>query len=634
MKIIYNNINKLQRDKSYFRYIYKYSGCVAIVILCLIFNFTYNEAIGNVSLALIVFSACIGGYIPGIITLFFSSFFLIDMSTFLNYEMFRKDLSLILLFNLSLLIIVTFKSVMKENQSEQLIEKETYLKIINGFSNSILISDYNNIIFYNKHCENILGQDMLENKENPFADICKFLNIESELKLLKNKMNLTFVKAITNGNKERKYRFYVEKKIHGKNEIVIVVVYDITSEVTQEIALLKAENNYNKLVQRIPNGVVLHDNGKMILANDTFLKMMKMDLLEDIKNKNLYSYVHNDYKSSLEKQISNVLNKNINETKGAYLQLINEEDDVIEVEVSTSKMPYYDNRMVSLFYNKTEVKNITSEEKFISEAIDYEKMKLEFFANMSHEFKTPLNILFASIQTLEMYVKTSIIKDKTGILGKYLKTMKQNCYRQLRLINNLIDISKLEAGFYNIDCKNINIVEVVENITLSIVSFAETKGIEVSFDTEEEEILMAIDEEKMERIILNLLSNAVKFTNEGEKILVKITRDTDNVYVSVKDTGIGIKKQDLPLVFNRFKQSRNSTLSEGQGSGIGLSLVKFFVNLHNGEIDIKSEESKGTEFIITLPIKVIENENIENKDFVEDNLNIEKINVEFSDIYY
>lgn len=636
MTSIYNKITKLGQDKLCFHYLYKYCGCLISGMLCLIFRFSYNEAIGNLSLSLMIFSACIGGWIPGWINLFFTMFFLIDMSNFFDDKVIKHNLLIVILLYIILIITIVFKAVFKIYNNKVIEDKERYFKIINELSNAVLVSEYDKVIFYNKNCESILGNDIVTSKIRNFKSICSLLGIEKEIKPLKFKNNIIFVKTIMISNKEKKYRFHIEKKMYDRNEVIIIVIYDITKEIAQEMALLKAEKIYNNLLQKIPNGVVLHDDKKVILANDVFLEMVGVGKHQKIEGANIYRFIHKDYKGNLEKQINNVLNNDINETRGTYLQVLDNENNIIEVEVSSSKMPYYDKKMVSLFHNKTEVKNLTSEEKFLNEAINYEKMKLEFFANISHEFKTPLNILFTSIQTMEMYIKTSIIKDKSGMLQRYLKTMKQNCYRQLRLINNLIDITKLEAGFHNTNYRNVNIVEVVENITLSIVSFAEVKGVEVSFDTEEEEILIAIDEEKMERIILNLLSNAVKFTGQRDKIIVSITRDCDNVYISVKDTGVGIKEQDLPIVFSRFKQARNNALGEGQGSGIGLSLVKSFVDLHNGSIDLKSEEFKGTEFIITLPIKTIDDDlsSVESNSLISDNLNIEKINVEFSDIYY
>lgn len=271
----------------------------------------------------------------------------------------------------------------------------------------------------------------------------------------------------------------------------------------------------------------------------------------------------------------------------------------------------------------------------LDEMLNSDNLKTEFFSNISHELRTPLNVMISAISLIkkittqcgELYIEEAA----KGKLKKYFKMIEQNCYRQLRLINNLIDITKIESDFYKLQLKNSNIVEVVENITMSVAEYIESKGINLVFDTNTEELYISCDPDQIERIILNLLSNAIKFTNPGGSIFVNICAVNNKVEINVRDTGIGIPSDKLELIFDRFRQADHPN-TRYKGSGIGLSLVKSLVEKHKGSIRVNSKEGIGTEFTIQLPCETIPEEKVATpKNNAQSN--IEKINIEFSDIY-
>jgi len=266
----------------------------------------------------------------------------------------------------------------------------------------------------------------------------------------------------------------------------------------------------------------------------------------------------------------------------------------------------------------------------LNESREKNKFITEFFSNISHELKTPLNVIFSSLQMLDLY-NENIEEEIIAKRKKYLEIMKQNSLRLIKLINNLLDMTKYDSGFITLNSKNGNIVSLVEDVTMSIVSFAENKQIEIIFDTEVEEKQMAFDGDKIERIILNLLSNALKFTNKGGKIFICIYDHADSIDISVKDTGIGIPKDKQELIFERFGQVDKTLRRNYEGTGIGLSLVQSFVELHKGKIRVNSEIDKGTEFIITLPVYLVEENDNEKKE-IEKSI-VERVNIELSDIY-
>lgn len=280
------------------------------------------------------------------------------------------------------------------------------------------------------------------------------------------------------------------------------------------------------------------------------------------------------------------------------------------------------------------VNNLMGFEKKYNEIKEIEKSKTQFFANLSHEIKTPINIIYSCFQLLDINKE----KGETELwnsYNKYYGTIKQNCYRLLRLVNNLVDITKIDSGFMKLNFINYEIVSLVEDITLSIVPYVESKNITVLFDTYVEELVIKCDPESLERVILNLLSNAVKFSNENGNITVLLDANKDFVIIKVKDDGIGIAPEVSDYVFERFAQEDKSFNRKKEGSGIGLSLVKSLVELHGGVVYLEKSVEQGCEFVIKLPNKILDeskNEEIKSID-IDNKPLIQKVNIEFSDIY-
>jgi len=316
-----------------------------------------------------------------------------------------------------------------------------------------------------------------------------------------------------------------------------------------------------------------------------------------------------------------------------YLKLIKKERNLnILLE---NKIKYQTNELLM----QTEMLRRQARElkKAKEEAVAANDAKIMFLANITHELRTPLNILLSSTQLINYYIKSSESIDKMK-LRKLIDIQTQNCNRLLRLVNNLIDITKIDTSNFKLVYTKCNIVEIVEQITMSVVEYIKTKGINIIFDTDVEEKIVMCDLDAIERIILNLLSNAVKFTPKGGTIYVSIEDLQTYVRISVKDTGIGIREDMLDTIFERFKQVDDLLTRKNEGSGIGLSLVKALVEMHGGKIKVISEYQCGSEFIVDLPVGNVDcNENY----FPDDNYSIQneskvinKINIEFSDIYF
>lgn len=255
-----------------------------------------------------------------------------------------------------------------------------------------------------------------------------------------------------------------------------------------------------------------------------------------------------------------------------------------------------------------------------------QQLRDDFFTNLSHELKTPLNIFNAIIQVLDLNANKSE-KDFRMVYKKYNNGLKTNYYRMLRMITNLIDLTKFDSKSQQANFNNYDIVKLCEDITSSVITYAEQKNINVTFDTNEEEHIVKCDGECMERIMLNLLSNAIKYTPMGGEIFVNLDFSDAYVYIKVKDNGIGIPKEKLNSIFEKFVRIDETLSRENEGSGIGLSIVKSLVDMLNGNIYIESKVNEGSEFTIEIP-NVRFAEDVKDYDVREEN-----ITLELSDIY-
>lgn len=257
------------------------------------------------------------------------------------------------------------------------------------------------------------------------------------------------------------------------------------------------------------------------------------------------------------------------------------------------------------------------------------KLKLDFFVNISHELRTPVNLISSTIQLIKLNLK-NLSKEDENIISKYIDIMESNSMRLIRLINNLIDSTKIDAGFVKFTPINADIIKFVEDVCDSVVDYVDFNKMNLIFDTDREEEIVLFDPDIIERILLNLLSNAVKFNKVDGTIYVNLYTKDDEIRITVRDEGIGIPKEKLSSIFKRFEQIQTKNKIEKQGSGIGLYLVKSLVTLHGGNIKVESKVNEGSKFIVTIPKKVLENGEelvIDEKEKAN-----RKVNIEFSDI--
>ncbi|HQJ37751.1 MAG TPA: ATP-binding protein, partial [Bacillota bacterium] len=305
------------------------------------------------------------------------------------------------------------------------------------------------------------------------------------------------------------------------------------------------------------------------------------------------------------------------------------------------RMVYYDVTYHPFLNMMEEITEILIVAVDVTDEVEKEKqmenileLKDEFLYFITHEFKTPLSVINAAVQTLE-HCYSMQIPDKARFL---IAKVKQNSYRQLRLVNNLLEIARINSGCIKLKQRNVDIVFLTRAITESVAIYAQQKGIELVFVAKFPQRVIGLDDEKLERVLLNLLSNAIKFTPAGRKVVVELSSGLHKhkrvICIKVKDQGIGIPKEKQDVIFDRFGQVDNLLTGQAEGSGIGLYLVKLMVNSIGGDITLESEWGKGSVFTIMIPSKKAKNNTNEQKfKLGSDNRLIQSTAIEFSDIY-
>ncbi|WP_010238242.1 sensor histidine kinase [Clostridium arbusti] len=528
-------------------------------------------------------------------------------------------------------------------------QKEELDAIIENMSDSLIIFDKNsNYTTFNKAARDTF---LIESeKVNKIGDSLKqyeYLDVNKRLITCENLP----AKRVINGEKLLGYRMIMKindsvvyADINGTpiydnegNFIAGILCFrDVTEKIKhEENLLIKTQYNFlNRMIDNLDLPVLRlsYPDFKITDINQkayNFVKGLKPEIksIASLKGQNYTEIMPDCDKGNVLKHIKNMLEKK----ETSYIKYRSIVASGKEMFVNKIYQP-----VVGLKSEVTEIVviviDVTKEIKAKRHIEENLKMQEEFLANITHELKTPLNVIFSSSQLFELYLKNdSLIANKDKIT-KIVYSTRQNCYRLTKLISNIVDLSKIESGFFELNLSNENIVYTIEDIVQSVSEYVQSKGMSITFDTDTEEKIIACDTDKIERIILNLISNAIKFSEPGDEIYVDVFDKDGTVEISVKDNGIGIDKDHLDIIFERFKQVDKSFARNVEGSGIGLCLVKSIVELHGGKISVESKLGKGSKFKIELPSRTIIDSNNIHKNKPQ-NGKIEMINIEFSDIY-
>lgn len=527
---------------------------------------------------------------------------------------------------------------------EELLDKipyEIFIKDTNG------IYQYVNLATEKKlgiKKEEIIGKNDYDIRPKTLAHICD----ESDKSVLENGDKEFVEDKIINDNIETRYEIFKALLNNDKDKVKIGGIAKFVSE--DKSLQISINENSNKIM----------NNPKMLNSSSVYYGILK-DLKSAVKCNEVGLYLYDKNKNAM------ILNNHFGEDEAFFEESYNITMDIeknyfynyeckIEEKLNFNSVKYIyllkiNNNLLGCIhiYYENKPKKINEEfikyiciilsfikdKKNLKHAVEIESLKSEFFANLSHEFKTPLNIILSTVQLVMNYIEVNNEYPDYNMFNKCLSNIKQNSYRILKIANNLIDMSKIDGNFYSINMGNYNIVEVVENIVQSLAEYMKDNKRNIIFDTIEEEIITACDPDQIERIILNVLSNAMKFTSHGGNIYVdmEVNDRCNKVIIKISNDGEKINFEDRLRIFERFTQSESLLTRRAEGTGIGLTLVKSLVKLHNGEVYVNTEFEEGTQFCIELPIRKIKNfknNNVREKSIVS---KVEKFNIEFSDIY-
>lgn len=413
---------------------------------------------------------------------------------------------------------------------------------------------------------------------------------------------------------------------------LIGITQDITKQKEVEQELLRAKENMEdaQCISHVGSWEWSINEQKRFWS-DEFYRIFGLEPQSiDTDHKLLYQYIHADDIHNIIKLMTSFMTER--KSFEIEFRIVRGEGRICHVKMKgqlhfdqTGKIT----RMLGTLQDITERKAAEEEARCnieLRELSRKNKLITDFFTNMSHEFKTPLSVILMQLELMKLYF------DDEAKMQELIAATTQNSYRLSRLVGNILDISKLDAGFMEARFVRTDMVSLIRDICQSVNDYIKSKSIQFKFKASIKKKIMPIDIEKTERIMLNLLSNAIKHTSRDGIIEVCIkNRKKGGVILSVEDTGVGIPKDKLKIIFDRFAQVDTSYGRQNEGTGIGLALVKSLVEIVRGEITVSSELGKGSKFKIELPINEMKSESnaIELQGF---NL-AKKVEMEFSDIY-
>lgn len=499
-------------------------------------------------------------------------------------------------------------------QSKLKESEERYRMLMDILTDGVIIHDVNTISYINNRAIDLFSLNTDLRKIWLIDDINSKLNKKYRQEIFKNinlvqigKKDSSKVKIETSDGKI--IEFVTTSIILNGKQMMLSLAVDITTLEQAMIELEQSEKTYKLLLQTLPEGIVMIDKKtkNYTYRNKAMIKLLKK-IGVDIFNKVVSDLISKkDYGKFKKISIDGIENSDIS------IAII----DMIE-----------DGNYLVVIRNLENAQKIEQIAEKLSEIKTKYKFKTEFLASVTKDIKKPIEIISNTNNILE------INKDKydSQNICNYTRLVRQNCNRLIRILSNIEVIEDIDHGKYNIKHDKVNIIKWMKNIVDLSKEYVDEKGLDIKFTSVVNKKTLFVDKNMLEKVFLNILANAIKFTSTGGVIEVRIDILDGEVQISIKDSGVGIPQDKIGVIFEDFEQV-DRTLSRGaEGTGIGLSLVKKLVDLHNGKIIVSSEIGVGSNFKVVLK----DNENdakYKNITFYDDFIDKEKIDIEFSDIY-
>ena len=386
-------------------------------------------------------------------------------------------------------------------------------------------------------------------------------------------------KLVKNSLSEETYNSDLSEISYEFAQLAEVISEVHTAADLREKELIKKNKELKAILEDISNGIVAVDAQSNILLANTAAKEL-FGINDDVTGR---YFLEVFFDSRLDRALLNVVNKGVKSSITIRTKL--EEPKIVKIDAASLRIDGLTVGAVMLMQDITELHKL-------------EQMRSDFAANVSHELKTPLTSIKGFVDTL----LEGAVED-TGTAKKFLEIIGIETDRLSRLINDILSLSEIELKKGNTFSKRINISAILKDAIEMMKSHARAKEISLGYLFASDEIWLNANIDRIKQMAINLIDNAIKYTPQGGSITILLEDPGDRIILRVKDTGIGIAREHIPRIFERFYRVDKGRSRTMGGTGLGLAIVKHIVKSMNGQIEVNSEPGKGTEFSIYIPIR-------------------------------
>lgn len=486
--------------------------------------------------------------------------------------------------------------------------KENYKKLVEALDDGIIIVDKNDINYMNTKVKELLNITE-ENKEIfKIEDLANYINSSYKNEFVKNIITTQFNEEpkiwVTKTIQNKKIKVIENKfKIDKSKKLKMIIFSDVTENQNLIDDIAESEKIYRVLLESLPDGILMIDkkNNKHIYKNKYIIqafKKIKIEKFNDIVN------------HCIEDENFDTVNIiNLNEKESASIVVSNIEEQNIYIVI------------FKIIKENNKAKNQRSNLEKIQQN---EAFKTQFYKDVVDKIQEPVNEMIRENKFMEC-------KENSSIIDSHICLVKQNLYRLKKVLDNINDIMDIENYSYNLDYTVFDLVELLKQIVNLSKYYTDRKNLSIDLEFSDDEILVYLDNIKLQKIILNILSNAIKFSKENGTIKISIEKKLDFIVVNIKDDGIGIPKDKVDFIFGSFNQIDKSLTRVAEGMGMGLSIAKKLADIQGLYLNVESEVNRGSQFKVL--IKNTKNSFLDIKYKKDIEVNKEFVDIQFSDIY-
>ncbi len=508
--------------------------------------------------------------------------------------------------------LVLFEDITKQIENEEKVREneKVFRTLTDTTTAAIFVFDREKFLYVNKTTERITGYSSEELLKMNFwsvvhPDFREVVKKRGQMRIKGNRVPESYEFMILNKSGKGIWINFSASKItwKGKNAALGSAV-DISKRKAVELDLIKSERKY-KLISKLTTDYIfeseIDDSGNIttVWASDSFEKITGYSLEEFRKRGDWGSIVHPDDYLIEKESASNILNNRIGI---AEVRIFRKDGSLIWVK--SKGEPIWSKEKQRVVGVVGAVSDITERKMMVEELIQArqkaeasEKIKTDFLAQMSHEIRSPLNVVLNFISLLKMELGENIDEE----MEMAFSSIDSSSRRIIRTVDLILNMTELQTGTYHSVNEEVDLVKQVENVFSEYKQAAKVKKLDFEFIRETEKLKIFTDGYAFLQTVVNLIDNAIKYTNEGGVTIILSAKSHDEALFEIKDTGIGISEEYLPQIFSAFSQEEQGYKRKFEGNGLGLALVKKYVDIMHGRITVKSKKGKGTTFTLIVP---------------------------------